>query len=323
MAVTRLLLMNTGADTAGVAWRTQQALQRHGPRGWQVRQVAAAGKRGRYLDYPQDRTYRDRAEGGGWYRWADVVHLANTLHAWDWWDGGQLGRRLVLHHHGTEYRDYHEDIAAKARAIGAVQVVATVDLLGLEPDVDTWLPTPYRASELARYRQPRGDSSIVVAHAPTDRAIKGTEAVVAAVDALAAEGLPVSLDLIEGVPNTECLRRKGRADIVVDQLVLGYGVNAVEAWGMGLPVVAGVADARVRERMLGLWGQLPFVPASPDTLRDVLRQLVWDRQARVDAAAVGAAHFARWHSEEAVVPVLLDVYAATRPTRGLVLREVG
>ena len=60
--------------------------------------------------------------------------------------------------------------------------------------------------------------------------------------------------------------RKGRADVFVDQMILGYGCNAIEAWGMGIPVIAGVDPEKApsiimqtipldtRDRMLQLWG---------------------------------------------------------------------
>ena len=211
---------------------------------------------------------------------------------------------------------------AKARAIGAVQVVATLDLAGLEPDL-RWLPAAADGVALSRYRAWRdsGPGRLRVAHAPTDRAIKGTAAVVAAVEQLQGEGLDVRLDLIEGVANEECLARKGRADVVVDQLLLGYGVNAVEAWGMGLPVVAGVADPAVREAMLRAWGALPFAEASPDTLVNVLRALAVEPALRWAYAARGMAHFERWHREDVVAEQLVAVYAeASQTTRRLVLQ---
>lgn len=316
-----VLILSTGADTAGVGYGMKRALDRHAP-GVVARQLSAAG-RGRYLGYPQDMTYARRADAEAWYRWADVVHLANTLHAWDWWDRGRLHKPLVLHHHGTEFREGHRLLYAKARALGAVQVVSTLDLLGLEPGL-RWLPAPAYAPELMRYRSWRASppGTLRVVHAPTDRATKGTAAVVAAVEQLQGAGLDVTLDLVEGVSNEECLVRKGRADVLVDQLGLGYGVNAVEAWGMGLPVVAGVASPRVREVMLTYWGVLPFLEAGLDTLADVLRVLAVHPPLREAYAARGMAHFDRWHREDAVAQLLLAVYAGAGQTaRRLVLQE--
>jgi len=316
-----VLILSTGADTAGQGYAMKRALDRYAP-GLTVRQLAAAG-RNRYLAYPQDLVYGKPSEAAEWYRWADVVHLANTLYAWERWDVGRLHKRLVLHHHGTEYREGHRTLYAKARAVGAVQVAATLDLVGLEPDVQ-WLPATADGNNLTRYRSWRAGApgSLRVVHAPTDRAVKGTAAVVAAVRQLQGAGLDVTLDLVEGVSNDECLARKGRADVVVDQLGLGYGVNAVEAWGMGLPVVAGVASPRVRDDMVACWGQLPFAEATPGTLADVLADFAVNLDTRAHYAARGQAHFAQWHREDVVAQQLAGIYAdAGRTTRRLVLQE--
>ena len=111
-----------------------------------------------------------------------------------------------------------------------------------------------------------------IAHAPTNRAIKSTDALIAVVEAFRAEGLPVELDLIEQVTLGECLARKAAADIYFDQVILGYGCNAIEAWGMGIPVIAG-ADPWTLERMRREFdGRLPFLVATEETIADVLRR---------------------------------------------------
>src|ERR671936_294620 len=55
-----------------------------------------------------------------------------------------------------------------------------------------WEPAPTEPGETLR-----------VAHAPSKRAVKGTDAVLAAMETLRSRGMPVELDLIEGVPNRE------------------------------------------------------------------------------------------------------------------------
>ena len=76
------------------------------------------------------------------------------------------------------------------------------------------------------------------------------------------------------------MRRKGRADLFVDQVLLGYGCNAIEAWGMGIPVIAGVDPEKAkaivkqyippdtRDVMLSIWGELPFYESTEEGLYD-------------------------------------------------------
>ena len=70
------------------------------------------------------------------------------------------------------------------------------------------------------------------------------------------------------MPNADVLALKAQADILFDQVILGYGNNAIEAMGMGIPVIAGVQDDNVRRAMLDRWGSLPWYDATEaDDLR--------------------------------------------------------
>ena len=50
--------------------------------------------------------------------------------------------------------------------------------------------------------------------------------------------LPVELDLVEGVPHEQARKRYAKADIIIDQLLVGWhGVFALEAMALGKPVI--------------------------------------------------------------------------------------
>ena len=79
---------------------------------------------------------------------------------------------------------------------------------------------------------------VVVLHAPNHREIKGTRFLIRACEELAAEGVPVELELLERVPNTKVHERMAYADIVADQFIIGwYAMFAIEAMSMGKPVL--------------------------------------------------------------------------------------
>lgn len=295
-----VFLLAMGFDTAGQLYALREALVRQRPR-WTVNQMR---RRTKWLAYPAQLDY-DPELGARLWSAADVIHT--TL------PGPALRvfrrrRPLVVHHHGSEYRDDRVGVDRFCRSIGATQVVSTLDLMGT-PGVE-WLPSVVDVDALAAIRPRRhARPTVRIAHAPTDRALKQTAAVVAAVERLVERGLPVELDLIEGVPWQECLARKARADILVDQLELGYGLNAIEAWAMGLPVVAGVTDPDTRDRMIETFGELPFVRANAETLEETLEGLVTDARYRREQAERGRAHVERFHSQRAVVERLEPIYA--------------
>jgi hypothetical protein len=310
--VKRLFIVATGQDTTGWGYRIQAGFGRQ-DRGWSVRSTAATI---RYQAYPRDLPFKRplvRQE----YHAADVIQLRNTLHGWHYFDEGD-GKPTVVLYHGTHYRAHHAELRAEAERVGAVQIVSTLDLTLLEGDT-TWVGSPYSLTELRAIRaanyQPYQRSEVIrIAHAPTDRKIKGTEHFLAVCERLRKRH-PIELVLIENRTWAECLRRKATADIFYDQLELGYGGNAVEAWGMGIPVVAGVADPKVRAAMRQRWGRLPFRQTTPDTLERRLEALITSEQTRREWAEIGGEHFARFHDERVVISQLADIYESAKPTR--------
>lgn len=146
-----------------------------------------------------------------------------------------------------------------------------------------------------------------IAHAPTNREVKGTQAFLDAIERLQAEGLPVEMDLIEGVSWAECLTRKAQADIYYDQVQLGYGNNAIEAWGMGIPVVAGAQPATLAE-MERRFGSLPFYNATEQDIYDALKALVLSKDLRAEYSEKGLDHVRRFHDERVVVEQLKRLY---------------
>lgn len=310
-------LLNTGQDTGGVGWRTQQALSRHGKR-YQARTMSATRT---YIGYPEDLPYRQR-QAEEHYQAADLVHLGNQLSGHTLYDQG-AGKPTVLEHHGTIFRDGHEEISARARALGVVEVCSTLDLTLLEPGVE-WLPVPYQLDQMQAIRQERyvPSAAVRIAHAPTNRAVKGTEHFLQVFRRLATRHR-IELVLIENRSWRQCLALKARADIFYDQLELGYGCNAIEAWAMGLPVVAGAADPRVRRLMVKRWGRLPFLEATTATLEAKLEQLITSEQARREVAEIGREHFDRWHDERVATRRVEQLYGTARPTVPGPKREVG
>ena len=75
-------------------------------------------------------------------------------------------------------------------------------------------------------------------HAPSRRIVKGTKYILDAVEELKSEGLKFDFKMVEGMKNSDAKELYRTADIVVDQLRIGwYGVLAVEAMALGKPVI--------------------------------------------------------------------------------------
>jgi hypothetical protein len=161
----------------------------------------------------------------------------------------------------------------------------------------------------ASMKLPRHHDEVLVYHAVGNdesrrrngRDIKGTGAVMAAIETLQKEGLPVRLVFFSDVPSTKIKYYQAQADIVVDQLRYGrYGANARECMMLGLPVI-GWIDPRQEDRddIHRVFEECPIVRANVDTVTDVLRDLVQDRRARERLSVESRKFAVRWHGDEA------------------------
>jgi len=181
----------------------------------------------------------------------------------------------------------------------------------LNPDLRRWLPgsrfLPYASVDLNAVR-PRADSGsrevVRIAHAPSNREVKGTRHVIAAVERLRTDGVAVELDLIEGVSRDQVLARVDAADIVVDQLRIGwYGGLAVEAMALCKPVVCRISEQTPEDNPFG--SELPIVRADAGTLADRLRELIGDRDQRARLGEQGRRFCERHHDPQAVARQVL------------------
>lgn len=190
----------------------------------------------------------------------------------------------------------------------------------LNPDLRHFWPrgqfVPYASVDVDRLepRPPRLQGPIRIAHAPSDRSIKGTRYVVDAVERLKARH-DVVLDLVEGVTHAEALQRYAEADIVIDQLQVGwYGGFAVETLALGKPTLC-YLDADDLQALPALMRQeMPIISARPQTLEADLEALIGRRPQWLDLSRRSAIFARRWHSPDAVAAGLSALYAGERET---------
>ena len=176
----------------------------------------------------------------------------------------------------------------------AIRWVPEADVI--PPGIDLTPFTPVPPSDSTRPR---------VVHAPSHRGKKGTEHVLAAL-----EGLPVELELVEGLHHDEARRRYEAADIVVDQLNAGwYGLFAIEAMALGKPVITFLHEEAVRRTAEAFGVEVPIVSATKDTLRETVSRLAADPAERRRLGAAGRAYVEQVHDIERIADRLLDLYA--------------
>lgn len=194
-------------------------------------------------------------------------------------------------------------------AFDGPKFVSTPDLLDDVRGAE-WLPV---VVDLSRWKPgeqaPMQRERPVVVHAPSNKAVKGTQHIEPVLRRLDAEGL-IEYRPIEGVPHAEMPARFADADIVVDHMGIGnYGVVTCEAMATGRVTVSHVHE-RVRERVPL---ELPVVEARPDTLEQVVRDLCADRDRAREIAARGPAFVAELHDGRRSAQVLQPFLGVTAP----------
>jgi hypothetical protein len=215
------------------------------------------------------------------------------------------GKKSVHHFLGSDIRGKTAAELAFAAAADA-RIVGNYDDQRWLPDAEVVLP----GVDLAAYTPspPSDRERPLVVHAPSNRATKGTDAVIRA-----CASLPVDLELVEGLRNEEALERYRAADIIVDQLKVGwYGVFAIEAMALGKPVVCYLHDDALRRTEAAFGVTVPLVTASPETLTERLRPLVDSAAERRRIGAASRAYVERLHDADKIADQLIGIYERIR-----------
>jgi hypothetical protein len=200
-------------------------------------------------------------------------------------------------------------------------------IYALNPDLLRFLPAgtrfvPYANVDVrGRQRHTPVDVGVppVVLHVPTNREVKGTRFLVDAVSRLRADGVELDFRLVEGVAHDEVESLYRSADLVVDQLLVGwYGGLAVEAMALDLPVVAYIRDQDLELVPEAMRAEIPVVSAEPATIYDVLKELLTTKRGQLaEIGRRGGEYVRRWHDPLQIAKELVaDYEAAVAARRG-------
>jgi glycosyltransferase involved in cell wall biosynthesis len=179
-----------------------------------------------------------------------------------------------------------------------------------DPEIATYIPEPIiieRAVDLNIWKNIgiSLNTCPLVVHAPSSQIVKGTETILSAVSELKKRGLCFEFKLIENLSNHEARKIYEAADIVVDQLRIGwYGVLAVECMALGKPVVSYIRDDLVQV----FKNELPLANANLDNIQDVLRELIESFDVRQQISLRARSYVEKVHDADIVAQKLYNEY---------------
>jgi glycosyltransferase involved in cell wall biosynthesis len=202
-----------------------------------------------------------------------------------------------------------DELAPKVAAFDGPKFFSTPDLLDDVSD-GIWLPVVVDTAVWRPGPEPLQREVPLVVHAPSNQALKGTELIEPVLEKLQADGL-IEYRRIESVPRDELPQLISDADVVLDHFGIGnYGVLTCEAMATGRVSISHIHE-RVRDRVPV---PIPTLEATPETLADVLRSVLDDRDAARSLAAAGPDFVRRFHDgrhSAGVLAEFLDLPAET------------
>lgn len=239
----------------------------------------------------------------------DVYHLDQGL---DFFRDARFIRRMkrrgaavVCFYHGTDLRN--RGVIPNVDEISDLNLTSELDILDKHPNI-RYLHLPF---DVDRFQVKEGENDpLVIGHAcraPSARHFKGTDRIVQVVKDLERE-YSVRLDLVEGLPNEECMRRKAHWDVAVDQIAdqggWGYGMNSLETLSMGIPTCT-----RMNEQCEAFFSDHPFINVDEVTLRARLIELIENPEHRRSKGEKGRSWVNQRHGLENVVNELYKHYS--------------
>jgi glycosyltransferase involved in cell wall biosynthesis len=214
-----------------------------------------------------------------------------------------LGKKIVFHYHGDDIRNKGEGMLSRKYA--GTALVSTPDLLAWSPRA-RWTPNPIDLKKYSYIGVEDYERKLRIVHAPSVPKVKGTEYVVKAVEDLKAEGYEIELDLVKNMPHQEAVEHYKQADIVVDQLLVGwYGVFAIECMALGKPVCVYIQE----DLKSYLPKAPPLVATSPRDLSVDLRRLIEDEALRSRIGKTARVFVEQVHDADKIAKYLVkDIY---------------
>lgn len=250
------------------------------------------------LEFPYDKYRATKDEITDLWKQADVIHIHDGFSNIP----SLLPKRpIVITYHGSKYRRKPNRHNKNAIINGWIQSAATLDLVELTNN-KLWIPD----TRIIPTKSNDKFSRFTVCHAPTKRNVKSTEFVINA-----CKIANVDLLLIENKSYQECIELKRKCHVLADQFKLGYGCNAIEAWLMGIPVLAGSNNRDTLSKIKSKNNDvLPFMFCD-DNVESIAKNIMQlrDNQAIYEKyARIGYDYAMLYHHPSATSKIAIDIY---------------
>ncbi|MBT5716528.1 MAG: hypothetical protein HOI70_06425 [Opitutae bacterium] len=179
-------------------------------------------------------------------------------------------------------------------------------IFAVNPDLLYFLPgdkssfMPYAVIDNSHQEEVvQKNKKFTIVHAPTQRAAKGSDLIISAVQSLQEKDSSIDLNLIENVPNEKALAFYNQADLIIDQVKIGwYGAFAVECMYMRKPVAVFINKRDLMHVPNEMAAEIPnaFIHINPLNIEEKLKQYIYDPIKLKEVAHYGESYAQKWHN---------------------------
>jgi len=154
------------------------------------------------------------------------------------------------------------------------------------------------------------EKKIRILHSPTNREAKGSSYILTALNKLSKK-YKIEIMLIENIPNKEALKLYQKADLVIDQVLIGwYGSFAVEVMKMGKPVAVYIRNEDLKYIPGDMAADLKKAVIEIDifNIERVLEEYLQNPSLLSQKSQAALDYVHRWHEPAYVASLTKEIY---------------
>ena len=154
------------------------------------------------------------------------------------------------------------------------------------------------------------DKTIRIVHSSTSQKVKGTAFIINAIKNLQRK-YPIEFFLVENLLHKDAVKIYKSADLIVDQIRLGwYGAFALEAMKMSIPVAVYINENDLQYVPYDMRNALgeSVINVNPDTIEEKLNDFLADRAALNKIGEKGLEYANEFHNPDKLIKLVIDRY---------------
>ena len=190
----------------------------------------------------------------------------------------------------------------------------------VNPDLIHYLPKrakflPYALSNWDNVKKVNynlaSNKKIKIIHAPTNRGLKGSSYIIESINKLKNKYDNIELVLVENLTNEEALKLYASADLLIDQVLIGwYGGVSLEFMKMGKPVAVFIRDEDLKFIPSEMAKDLKnaIISIDPFNIEEVLSYYIENVKELKNKAKLCYDYVNKWHDPDYIFSILKKAY---------------